>query len=277
MPESQEAFSPYVADINFNKTRFKFKIFSKEAKEQHDRQPGHPNYRKDIGVTFYGYEQFKFIQETMLEPGDVIIDAGAEYGFTTVLFSLLTGNSGRVLTIEAHPWMANCTSQNVKINSLQNVRVVNAAVGSVEGATINFAGSAVLPEGDGIKVKVTTLDQYAALFPDFVKIDIEGYEVEALKGAQRLLAQTPKLQIELHEPLLREYGASVEDFFRLIHCDRYRFFIQRGGDQSRVDPFDPAIEANTIQGVVQIFALPLDGMRKRPFLRNLRRSIRWMF
>jgi FkbM family methyltransferase len=270
-------FQPYVTNIDIDGVKFKFKIFTKEAQEQHDRKPGQPMYRDDLKVGFYGYEQFQFIRDRLIQPGDTIFDVGGEYGFTTSLFSLWTGKVGRVLTIEAHPWMANLIKQNVRLNSLDNVKVVNKAAASKDGDTVNFDGSFVSTGNSGLKVETARLDQFADLFPDLVKIDIEGYEVEALKGASRLIAQTPKLCVELHASMLPSYGSTVEEFFGLLPCDRYTFYIQWGGDQTEVVPFDPPTEMGKIEGVVQIYAIPKEiRHRSTSLLTKLRRMWYWM-
>lgn len=112
MTSDDSAFQPYVADVDFDGVKFKFKIFTELARDQHDRRPGDPSYRDDVNATFYGYEQLVFIRDRMIQGGDTIFDVGGEYGFTTSVFALCAGIEGRVLTIEAHPWMASLIAQN---------------------------------------------------------------------------------------------------------------------------------------------------------------------
>ena len=52
-------------------------------------------------------------------------------------------------------------------------------------------------------------------------MDVEGYELEVLKGCSRLLSRAPKLALELHIDDLRESGQTLTDIFKLIDIERY--------------------------------------------------------
>jgi FkbM family methyltransferase len=278
-------FNPYTASIRFDDLSFNFHVISKESKEQHDRDVADVAARGG-GHPYYGYPQFRFIRDRMISAGDVIFDIGGEYGFTAILFSAWGGVNGQVLVFEPNPWFVNCISRNLKLNHVRHASVIERAVSSSRNEILDYGASAIRSDGEGMRRVVSAcLDDYAGLFPDFLKVDVEGYEVEILKGAQAVLAQYPKLQIELHVALLENYGASVADFFALIDTSAYDFFIQWGGnDDPQIVGFDPEREMERLSEsagdhAVQLFGLPRPSAdRERARLlttpRRLRRDIR---
>jgi precorrin-6B methylase 2 len=109
-----------------------------------------------------------------------VFDIGAQYGFDSLMFARL--GAYRVLTVEAEPDLEPLIRRNIERNGLVD-RV------SIE---INWVGNGT--EG------TVTLDELAsrAFMPDFIKIDIEGSEAEALRGAPEVLKNCSRWLIETH-------------------------------------------------------------------------------
>lgn len=166
--------------------------------------------------------------------GKVTYDIGANIGITTLFFARWAGTAGTVVAFEPVPPTAKRLKENLRINRLQNVRVYELALGNSEGhAEICYA-----PEASGIatlrkdmaqgyqkeyrmqtfSVEVVPLDVLVEReqlpLPNFVKIDVEGFEYQVLQGAQRLIEHArPAMFLELH-------GASAEErarTWRQIH------------------------------------------------------------
>jgi hypothetical protein len=74
---------------------------------------------------------------------------------------------------------------------------------------------------------MVALDTYAGEKPTLVKIDVEGFEVEVLRGAKTILSTRPKLVLEIHTTELAGFGTSVDELFTLIDALSYRWWIQR--------------------------------------------------
>ncbi|MFN3691171.1 MAG: FkbM family methyltransferase, partial [Fimbriimonadales bacterium] len=157
--------------------------------------------------------------------GKVVYDIGANIGITTLFFARWVGAEGVVVAFEPTPPTAKRLIENLRVNRLQNVRVYELALGNSAGhAEISYA-----PEASGIAtlrqdmaqsyqkeyrmqtftVEVVPLDMLVERerlpLPNFIKIDVEGFEYQVLQGAQRLIERAhPALFLELH-------GASAEE------------------------------------------------------------------
>jgi FkbM family methyltransferase len=153
-----------------------------------------------------------------LRPGDLVIDAGSNIGHLTLQASVLVGDAGHVLSIEAHPATFEFLRQNVEDNRHTNITLQNVALSDAPGC-VRFSSFAddsanrVDSGGDGIEVNACRLDDLncppgrVAL----MKIDIEGYEKFALDGAPVTLARTECVYFEFCRTLSDRYGYGLPD------------------------------------------------------------------
>ncbi|MGP0094508.1 MAG: FkbM family methyltransferase [Xanthobacteraceae bacterium] len=170
-------------------------------------------------------ESAEFEQLSKLtKAGDYVLELGCNIGFTTMILSRLVGERGRVVGVDMNPRNIIVAQSNVFLNKAVNVHLVHAAVGASIGE-IGFADeeNGYVSEESPAKVQMTTCDQLDKEWGPFniVKIDVEGYEGAVLTGAERLLARTPKIAIELHGQQLVRYGATVEGIMQLLDGRRY--------------------------------------------------------
>lgn len=145
--------------------------------------------------------------ERALKPGSVFYDVGANAGF----YSLLASKRGaRAYAFEPLPENLRFLNEHVRLNAA-NVVVVEAAVGR-EAGEAKFAISesraqgALSSEGT-LLVKVVSLDGFIAAghpAPDVIKMDIEGGEVEALRGMGETLARKPTIFLATHSERIHE-------------------------------------------------------------------------
>jgi FkbM family methyltransferase len=143
--------------------------------------------------------------------GDVVVDAGAAFGFYTILASRLVGPSGKIISIEPQPEIFEMLKRNIKLNDIQNAVSINRALYSKEAVVKLFDNYSLVPERaqqanvhSYAQVKADTLDNLLGLQDlkkvDWIKIDVEGAELEVLKGSERTLANNDDLTlvIEIH-------------------------------------------------------------------------------
>jgi FkbM family methyltransferase len=181
-------------------------------------------------ITLYTPEQIEkmtsyyFLYQYTPREGDTIVDVGAGTGWETLLFSRRVGDSGRVISIEAHPLVFRCLSRMCKENGLQNVTLVHAAVADKEGEiqlsdSAEHEGNSIIGMVSGIRVRCTTLDDIfqsqKLSHVDFLKMNIEGAEKLALSGNGQMLRKTKNVCIACHDFLADEGGS--EEFRTKAH------------------------------------------------------------
>ena len=143
---------------------------------------------------------------SMLKPGQIAFDVGANIGAHTLFFADRVGAKGRVVALEPQRQVFQTLCANVALNALGNVMTFHVAAGAAPGATQvpvpdyandgNFGGISV-GQGGGETVQVMTVDQLGVPALALIKIDVEGMELEVLKGAQATLTKhRPVLYVE---------------------------------------------------------------------------------
>lgn len=241
----QRNFRPYVKRKNVEGVAFDFFVGDLEGQQWYDLQSTDPVW-----------VEMRFLRDHLIQPGDVVFEAGAHHGCTTILLSRWVGDQGKVFAFEPHPGNGEIIRRNILLNKLSNVVLHGKAVGAGKGTILmnaksNSSVQASNPRG-GVSVEMTFLDKYADLKPNFLKIDVEGYEAEVLKGAKKILATRPKLAMEIHTESLPGYGTSVQELLDLIPLQGYRVWIQWE------DGEEPAAYATNqpITSRVHLFAVP---------------------
>jgi FkbM family methyltransferase len=127
----------------------------------------------------------KFVA-SQVRPGMTAFDVGANVGYYTLLMASRVGPTGRVLAFEPDPANIAALKKHLVLNEINNVEIIEAAVSDQTGTSFfSCAGSQGVLSSAGISVKTVVLDEYPA--PDFIKMDIEGTEVSALRGSARIL------------------------------------------------------------------------------------------
>jgi FkbM family methyltransferase len=181
---------------------------------------------------------------SFVRDGDTILDIGSNIGYYTLLFSRRVGPNGLVIAVEPEPSNFTLLTLNLQLNSVDNVRLYQVAIGDSIGEAIlyisDFSNWHSLrtknPEKTkGIRVPLTTID---ALREDLnrpinlIRMDIEGFEIQAIKGGEQTLKyDRPYLIMEVH-PIQIGNPNEVKMFLKqLIALDyELQFFILRGDD-----------------------------------------------
>lgn len=161
------------------------------------------------------YEQDLLEDATMrLRGKGVVIDVGAHIGNHTLWFARVVNRP--VISLEPNPVAFRQLVQNLRVNNVRNVKAVNAAAGAKPGsATVHMdnpgnTGMAYVTYSKKGETEVVTLDSLTRDPVALIKVDVEGNELEVLKGAQRILeTYHPILYIEAHDD---EKRSKIESF-----------------------------------------------------------------
>lgn len=150
------------------------------------------------------------------QKGDIVVDAGARIGTYSAKISDAVGEEGRIIAIEPEPRSFACLRKNIKANQLNNVTAIQKLLWSrteqrdfylSENAASHSAYRDAFynPTGETIRVETDTLDNILEILGvasvDFIKMDIEGSEIEALGGMENTLVSNLQLAIAAYHPI----------------------------------------------------------------------------
>ncbi|MDJ0747768.1 MAG: FkbM family methyltransferase [Xenococcaceae cyanobacterium MO_167.B27] len=144
----------------------------------------------------YEYDKQLLFEQT-ITPGSTVYDLGGHVGFYTLLASVLVGNTGKVISFEPLPDNLKYLKKHLQINNISNTQIVEAAVCERNGIayfeTHNSSFQGHLGSNGTLQVKTVSLDELITKeklpIPNYLKIDVEGAEVQVLQGAKQILTE----------------------------------------------------------------------------------------
>jgi len=199
---------------------------------------------------------FKTVIQHLVKEGDTVIDCGANFGYNAVVMGKQIGPTGKLFAFEPQRIINQQLSGNLISNNIYNAYVVHAALGNVEGITtmspvpydkewVNIGDTSIGEGGDA--VKVITLDMIDSQ-PNFIKMDVQGYELFALQGGEQTLKKhSPDIFIEIEEHQLAKFDVTKDQLVDYIKSLGYRIF--------RIDneyPCDHICTINNIDKIEQL-------------------------
>lgn len=163
----------------------------------------------------------------MVKPGDYVVDAGANIGDWTVPLCEAVGPTGKVYAFEPMPAAAACLYVNCR--EYDNAFLCNSALSNItEILKLTMdknAGASFLSKGHGMGTLVSTipLDLLKMIKLDWLKIDVEGSELNLLNGAYSTIKICqPKIICELNRGALARNGANYNDIIGFLKSLGYR-------------------------------------------------------
>jgi len=209
---------------------------------------------------------------SILESGDFVFDIGAHIGAFAAPIARKVGVSGKVLATEALTTNYEVLTRNMARLGLQDrVYAVCATIGVSATAcrpqfvTRNTGATYLVPKSDGSQESTKTLDDLASqtFFPRVVKLDIEGLELAALRGASNVLDQQPILYVELNQDALARNGDSIEALDAFLSKRGYKFFRNVGARNAAHDNYVIREIDRLIDGgrFYDVLAIPLSDER----------------
>ncbi len=197
---------------------------------------GNQLYKYAFPVYWQAYRAFKIYTDRAerqllrksLFPGAVVVDAGANIGVYSQFLSRYVGPSGAVHSFEPSP--DNFRRLRAATRDLINVRANRAAVGDYTGQSklyvsndLNVDHRAYVPNGDSrraVLIEMVALDDYfkPGETVNLIKLDVQGYELHALRGAERVLQENSdiKLLLEFWPYGLEQAGVGWRDLVRTL-------------------------------------------------------------
>jgi FkbM family methyltransferase len=158
--------------------------------------------------------------QSLIRPGTVVYDIGAHVGYLTMVMARCVGPQGRVIAFEPLPLNCRYLRGHLRANRLHNVALRQACVAECNGPVCFQAqggsGRGRLQAGSGGVFEAVSLDEEIGagrlLPPDLIKMDVEGAEVLALRGAiHTLRAHRPTLIVSVHGPQLHQQCRALLD------------------------------------------------------------------
>lgn len=181
-----------------------------------------------------------------LRPSDIFYDIGASVGLNSIL-SAKHLTEGKVISFEPDPENLRCLKKNYALNGLSNFQIQEMAVGSEAGQMDLFTNgsngySPSLRGVNGIerfiKVKVNSIDNLLAEklipLPTVIKIDIEGAEMLALAGMNKLLTSSDRprvIFIEIHPEFLTSFETSADEVLDYLSKLNYEVITENPRNQ----------------------------------------------
>lgn len=187
--------------------------------------PGGDVFIIDPGFRYLAWSPPEYdIYRRATQPGAMVLDVGANAGQYTLLFGKWTGPKGRVHAFEPSPEAFVGLTRHVELNGLSDIvhcwpMAVSNRDGESDFLADGFQGTnrLVSSEHDRLRSPVrrvvcTTVDQFCTregILPTFIKIDVEGAELQVLQGARETIRAAGKalvLFVELHPALWSGFG-----------------------------------------------------------------------
>lgn len=183
----------------------------------------------------------------LVKDGTTVIDVGTNIGETLLNFARLN-RTGSNIGFEPVPYLYERAKTNIDLNSFRNIRLINKGLSSREEilsfqeAGENNSGGIFLTRTDdtsaGRAVEVMRLDDFVHqnLIEDIslIKIDVEGFEMEVLKGAAEVIEEfRPTLFLEIDDKFLARQESSFEAIFEFLTERRYKIIRAQTGEEVR--------------------------------------------
>lgn len=192
----------------------------------------------DLGLLIdtFDFNQYSYQDIVKVALSDIVIDAGAYRGDTALYFAPKVGKQGMVYAFEPdvknYVWLKN----NIQLNGLTNIKAIKAGVGlkNTVAQQVGIGSGVNLESRENfnkkvIEVKVYSIDSFILENKinrvDFIKMDVEGWELDALRGAEGCLKNyKPKLAICVyHKP---EDLLNIANYLKTI-VPEYRLYLDQ--------------------------------------------------
>lgn len=190
---------PYIVSRRVCQFDIRFLIMNGESRIWYDGNPVIPH-----DCAFISH--FK-----MIPPKSVVLDLGCNSGFNSVVYGKWF--DVKVVGVDPFPLHAEVTKFNCDLNGIENV-TYNLGVGLPGKIKVaSSSQTAVHDENGDAYAELVPLDYFVKYNPSFIKIDIEGAEVDALRTGKEMFSSIrPNMYLEFHADHIKAFGYNTDDF-----------------------------------------------------------------
>lgn len=191
----------------------------------------------------YEADNYSFLEQ-QVKPGMHVIDIGAHIGLFSVCTSQLTGPKGKTICFEPTPGTFSILKETLRLNHCDNVTAVQAAVGATQGNTTFYISNALAgcnsnslvlnkdqSKAEAYDVTITTIDAICAeydLKPGLIKVDVEGAELDTMRGGVNTMKTArPLFIVGLHPAFIKMKGDTLKQIWDLIKEHRYKVICDK--------------------------------------------------
>jgi len=187
-----------------------------------------------------------------IPPNKLTIDVGGNSGYQTYFHA----NYNNVVTYEPVPELFEVLRSNLK--DLNNVTLINKAVTDmdrnitlhVDVNRLSMTSQMPLVESEPITVPGVCLDNEGWDNVGFIKVDVEGYELDVLDGCKQLVDRDrPNMMVEVYQPWCDKVGFDSEQIFDYFDCRDYTIKYYDSEQQKMVDCKDITEAVNAVHNL----------------------------
>lgn len=154
-----------------------------------------------------------------IKEGDYVIDAGSFIGDHTIFYSMQVGETGKVFAFEPLKLAFQCLEYNMK--DRKNVFIYNNFLSNqkdkIKGISINYQNPGASYISTGAQTISMTIDELNLPQCNFIKIDVEGGEIDVLRGGKETIEKySPIMLIEVNEGALNRNNATGKDLMNYV-------------------------------------------------------------
>lgn len=200
-----------LVSFNYQNTAVKFEITGKNLAVE----------IANVSGTFYELAELEFIRKNLNTANPVIVDIGANTGNHLVYFAKIM-QAAKVIPIELHPEVIEKLKKHISINQINNVDLskLGYALGKSRGKSFikeHPAKDLCLTEisntnvTNSREIQVVTLDEIITEKIDFIKVDVQGTEIDALEGSKNIISNSqPDMLVEVAKHHIKEFMRFLE-------------------------------------------------------------------
>lgn len=176
------------------------------------------------------------VAKKYIQKGSIVLDVGSNFGQMALMFAEFTGDQGQVLAFEADDYIFNILQKNIDVNKAYNVRAYLGAVYDNDGQDMfypvqdlqrfsSYGSYGLEPQAtEGRTIQTLTIDSLNIQEPiSFMKIDIQGSDLFAMKGAvQTINKHRMPILFEFEQQFQSAFNTSFQDYIDFIDSISYR-------------------------------------------------------